>query len=116
MISFNHYAYGAVAQWLYDTVTGINVDMTKSLGEQFVLAPRPGGGLAWAQAELETLFGRLAMEWRIADDKLALEATVPPGATARLYPPPGYRADGVDTPIELAAGRHAFTFGRSPAR
>jgi alpha-L-rhamnosidase len=64
MNSFNHYAYGAIGQWLYATVAGLDVDETAPGGRRFVIAPEPGGGLTWAQAHWQTLHGRASNAWR----------------------------------------------------
>ena len=108
MISFNHYAYGAVAAWLYNAIAGLNIDMTKEPGEQLVLAPLPGGGLTWARGDVETPFGRFGCAWRLSGQALAIDAVVPAGATARLFLPPIVR--GGDAPSSLSSGSHKFRF------
>ncbi|WP_306896309.1 glycoside hydrolase family 78 protein [Agromyces albus] len=82
MTSFNHYALGAVADWMHRTVAGIAPDAPGYRRIRF--APRPGGGLTWARAEHETPYGRAAISWRIEADRLEVEMTVPLGATAVL--------------------------------
>jgi alpha-L-rhamnosidase len=78
MLSFNHYAYGAVAAWLHEVVAGLAV---RELPEpEIVVAPRPGGGLTWAEASLETPRGTARVRW----DEQSVTATVPPGYTAWL--------------------------------
>lgn len=107
MISFNHYAYGAVAAWLYRTVAGI---ATEAPGyERIVFAPRPGGGLTSASASIDTPFGRSGIAWRIGASELVIELEIAAGATARLDPPPGWES-GVALPLELRSGRHRFAF------
>ncbi len=105
MISFNHYAYGAVAAWFYNAIAGLNVDMTKEPGEQLTIAPMPGGGLTWAKASLETVYGRLAVEWEIVDRKLDVSVEVPGGAVAAFTVPSGWRGDA---PSRIGSGSHAF--------
>ena len=58
MTSFNHYALGAVADWLHRTVAGL---APAEPGYRTVrVAPRPGGGMTWAKASLTTAHGEIA--------------------------------------------------------
>jgi alpha-L-rhamnosidase len=82
MTSFNHYALGAVADWMHRTVAGIAPDAPGYRRIRF--APRPGGGLTWASAEHETPYGRAGISWRIDADRLQVDVTVPLGASAVL--------------------------------
>lgn len=66
MTSFNHYALGAVADWMHRTIGGI-----APLGPGYrrvLVAPRPGGGITWAQASLRTPHGAVRVAWSLADD------------------------------------------------
>jgi alpha-L-rhamnosidase len=101
MLSFNHYAYGAVGAWLYRTVAGLAPAAPGY--ERIRFAPRPGGGLTWARARLRTPFGPVESSWRIdADERLALTVEVPPGATGVVELPGG------GEPLEVGPGRHEF--------
>lgn len=57
MNSFNHYAYGAIGEWLYSHVAGIQIDPQHPGYKHTILSPHPGGGLQWVKAEL------LSMLW-----------------------------------------------------
>jgi alpha-L-rhamnosidase len=105
MISFNHYAYGAVAAWLYNAIAGLNVDMTKPPGEQLTIAPLPGGGLTWAKASVETVYGRLTVDWRIERRNLKVNVVVPACAGATFLVPHGWRGD---VPSRIGSGVHTF--------
>jgi alpha-L-rhamnosidase len=105
MNSFNHYAFGSAASWLYDTVCGIR-DMTEedplAAGfKRFRLSPHPGGTLKDAEASLETSFGMIRSSWKRSDGKIIYDFTVPVGTTAELILP-GER------PVALSAGTHRF--------
>ena len=63
MTSFNHYALGAVADWMHRTVAGI-APLEPGYGK-VLLAPRPGGDLTWAAASLETRHGLVAIRWSL---------------------------------------------------
>ena len=113
MISFNHYAYGAVTAWLYDTIAGLNVDMTREPGGQLTIAPIPGGGLSWARGDIETPYGRLASEWHAPQKKLEIRVTVPAGATAQLVVPRGWHAHDARPSFRLPSGMYSFALEAS---
>jgi alpha-L-rhamnosidase len=111
MNSFNHYAYGAVAEWLYGSVAGLELDPSPEASgwRRARLAPRPPIHprlpeeplLSNASATLSTVSGRYAVSWSIEDDRFRFDARVPAGATARVDLPDG-------SCEEVAAGRHEF--------
>lgn len=87
MNSFNHYAYGAVGAWLYNTVAGIEIDPSAPGYKHAILRPQPGGGLTFVRATLETLYGRLTSEWKLENDRFEYTVTVPPNTTAAVTLP-----------------------------
>jgi alpha-L-rhamnosidase len=87
MTSFNHYALGAVADWMHRTVAGI-APLEPGYG-RVLLAPRPGGDLTWAAASLETRHGLVAIRWALAEGVLTVESTLPSGVTGVLSLPNG---------------------------
>ena len=88
MTSFNHYALGAVADWMHRTVAGI-APLEPGYGK-VLLAPRPGGDLTWAAASLETRHGLVAIRWSLDAGVLTVETTLPPGVTGVLSLPGRY--------------------------
>ena len=89
MNSFNHYAYGAVGAWLYGECAGIGQQPGTAGFCAARLAPRPGGGLRWAQAWHQTPFGRYALQWQVDDEKITVTAAIPPNAAAKICLEPG---------------------------
>jgi alpha-L-rhamnosidase len=97
MTSFNHYALGAVADWMHRVVAGV---APAAAGYREILfAPRPGGGLTYAAATHETPYGTVSIDWRITGDDLVVTATVPTGTTATLD------LEG-QQPLRLGSGTH----------
>jgi alpha-L-rhamnosidase len=86
MNSFNHYAYGAIGEWLYRVVAGIEVDSTEPGYKHVLFQPQPGGGLAYARATLDSPYGLVASAWELTETDFRLNITVPPNthATVRL--------------------------------
>jgi alpha-L-rhamnosidase len=87
MNSFNHYAYGAIGDWMYRVIGGINLDPEHPGYKHSIIAPQPGGGLTRASAHIETSYGPLASSWAIRDGALALDVTVPPNTSATIRLP-----------------------------
>jgi alpha-L-rhamnosidase len=99
MTSFNHYALGAVADWMHRVVAGIAPDAPAY--RQFRFAPRPGGGITAAGARHETPYGTAGIEWRCDEGRITVHVQVPVGTTAMLDLP-GLRR-------ELGHGVHEIT-------
>ncbi|MDV7216184.1 glycoside hydrolase family 78 protein [Streptomyces prunicolor] len=106
MTSFNHYALGAVADWLHRTVAGLTA--AGPGWRRLRIAPVPGGDLTWAKAAHDTPYGRAEAGWRIESvkggkgDILVVEASIPPNTRAEVQLPDG------SAPVEVGSGRHTF--------
>ncbi|MDD5350574.1 MAG: glycoside hydrolase family 78 protein [Chthoniobacteraceae bacterium] len=87
MNSFNHYAYGAIGEWLYATVAGVDLDPERPGYRHAVVKPLPGGGLTWARASLATPYGELSSRWEIKDGMFQLDVVVPSNAAATVCVP-----------------------------
>ncbi len=87
MNSFNHYAYGAIGEWLYATVAGLDTDTDDVGFKRLVIAPEPGGGLTHASASLDSPYGPASSAWRLDGDRFTLEITVPANTTAAVTVP-----------------------------
>jgi alpha-L-rhamnosidase len=99
MTSFNHYALGAVADWMHRIIGGI---APLEPGYRRVLvAPRPGGDLTWTRASLQTRHGRVAVQWQQDEAGLHVSIDVPDGVTAVV------RLAGAEE-MEFGGGRHTI--------
>jgi alpha-L-rhamnosidase len=87
MNSFNHYAYGAVGNWMYRVVAGLNGDPAQPGYKHIIVRPQPGGGFTYATASLVTPYGVAASGWRIDRDRLRVTARVPANTRATVYLP-----------------------------
>lgn len=88
MTSFNHYALGAVVDWLYKCVAGIRPAEPGYASVR--LQPVPGPGLDWARAALDAPSGRVECGWqRLQDGVITVNCSVPPGVKAELQLPDG---------------------------
>jgi len=85
MNSFNHYAYGAVGGWLYEVVAGIKTDEENPGFENVILKPVPDSRLKWAEASVETKYGKVRSKWYYDENSdVHYEFEVPSKATLIL--------------------------------
>lgn len=98
MNSFNHYAYGAVGEWMYRTMAGVSA--AEPGYKRVLVAPEPGDGIDGVDFTHETPYGEVRSAWSTAGEGLTLDVTVPPNTTAEVRVP--------------AANRWAVTEGGTP--
>jgi alpha-L-rhamnosidase len=87
MNSFNHWAFGAVGEWLWRHVAGLNPDVAQPGWRHFVVAPKPSGGLTWARGDYDSIHGRIRAGWRLDRGRFTLELSVPPNTSADVHLP-----------------------------
>jgi alpha-L-rhamnosidase len=93
MNSFNHYAYGAVGDWMYRVVAGLNSDPSEPGYKHIIVRPQPGGGFTYASATLMTPYGEAASGWKIDGNRIRVTVRVPANAHATVYLPGAKLAD-----------------------
>ncbi len=104
MNSFNHYAFGAVGQYLYRNIAGIQDEQPGY--RRILLCPVPGRGLAWARGEYESISGKIACGWKLRHGILTVDVEIPVNTTARLVLPshtPDQVTEG-GRPVDQASG------------
>jgi alpha-L-rhamnosidase len=119
MNSFNHYAYGAVSDWVFSAVGGLDTDRENPAFARSVIRPCPGPGITWAETTYESVYGLIALRWEIRDRGFNLSLTVPANTEAELTLPkarPG-NIGGVDfAPAKggatavLGSGSYSFAY------
>lgn len=104
MNSFNHYAYGAVGEWMYAVVGGLRCEAPGY--RRVLIAPEPGDGITAARASLTTPSGTLACAWCIEDGVLQLDIETGEGMDARVRLPDGYTDENGAREIAVNPGFH----------
>lgn len=103
MTSFNHYALGAVADWIYQVTLGIRPAAPGY--ERIRIQPTPGGDITWARGALDSPVGRIEVSWSTEGSEgskaFALEVSIPEGVPAEIVLPDG-------TTTEVTGGAHRF--------
>jgi len=111
MNSFSHYAFGAVAEWMFTTLAGIDTD-----GAGFahiVIKPEPPSSssnpdrapIDWAAARYDSIRGTIASRWKRTAESFELEATIPANTMATVYMPGRSAADVTESGRPLARAK-----------
>lgn len=100
MNSFNHYAYGCVGAWMYETICGINIDECKPGFERIIICPKPDERLKWANASIETRYGIIKSGWKFVDNEIVYEFEIPQPACVEIE----------NEKFELDAGKYTYRF------
>jgi len=98
MNSLNHYALGAIGEWLFARVAGIDADDAGPGFRRIRMRPLPTSKLGWCRASYRSHLGLIRSEWQCDGDAVDWQVTVPPNCTATVELPPGLdnlRLDGI---------------------
>ncbi len=106
MTSFNHYALGAVADWLHRSVAGLAPAAPGY--RQVLIAPQPGHQLTQAQAAHRSPYGPISVAWVRQGAELKVTADLPAGTTAEV------RLPGQSGPLHIGSGAHTWTVPWTP--
>ena len=77
MNSFNHYAYGAIGEWLYRVVAGLEIDEAQPGYRLAVISPVTGGGLTHARGSYASVYGPVSSAWEKQGRTVTLTAEIP---------------------------------------
>ena len=87
MNSYNHYAYGAIGDWMYRVIAGIDTKTEGPGYKQITIKPTVGGRLDSVKADYETNYGKVSSHWKVTNGAVALDVTIPANTTATVYIP-----------------------------
>ncbi len=130
MNSFNHYAYGAIGDWMYRVIAGIEVDPAAPGYKHVLIRPLPGGGISSVRASHTTLYGKVSSSWQLTDGRFELAVEVPPNTRSSVQLPKaqladvlesgqplsgatgisGQRQEGNSVVVETGSGQYRFTY------
>ena len=103
-VSQNHFMLGHAEAWFYESLAGIQVDLSQPPPRQLQIRPALVGDIGWAQASYRSPLGPISVRWDRAGAAFTLKVEIPTGAAA-LVGLPGERAEAMR---EIGAGRHVF--------
>lgn len=101
MNSYNHYAYGAIGDWMYQHIAGIQALEDGPGYRHFRIAPTPGAGLERAEGRMQSFYGEIVSSWAFEGGRFMLQLRVPVNTTAELVFPYG-------TPESIREGGRAL--------
>ncbi|MFD2970280.1 glycoside hydrolase family 78 protein [Sphingobacterium bambusae] len=104
MNSFNHYAYGAIGDWMYKNIAGIHAETAGY--KDIRIAPILGGGIKEARASLETPYGKVSVSWEIKNDLFSLKVSIPPNTRANIVLP---QQDEDQKSLRVGSGTYTYT-------
>ena len=87
MNSFNHYAYGCVCEWMWETMAGISTDLSAPGFKRIIMKPMPDRRLGFVKAEYNSAAGLIKSEWKYEGSKWIWNFTIPEGAIASVTLP-----------------------------
>jgi alpha-L-rhamnosidase len=108
MNSYNHYAYGAIGDWMYRVTSGIDTDPNGPGYKKIIIKPTVGGNLTYANATYQTPFGKITSNWSITGNTFNLDVEVPANTTATVYVPDYNINEGFRTE-RIGSGIYHFT-------
>jgi len=127
MNSFNHYSIGAVGEWMYRVILGINPSEKNPGFKHFTIKPQPGGTLTWAKGSYKSINGLISSEWRKDKEQFKLDVEIPVNTSATIILPVNQNAPiklnskavpaeminrdhnmDNETAIDLGSGKYAF--------
>ena len=85
MNSFNHYAYGAIGDWMYRVVAGIEIG--EAGYKHILIQPHPDKKFTYAKASFESSYGQIASSWEMKEGKLIIKVKIPANTTATITLP-----------------------------
>ncbi|MEQ0562337.1 family 78 glycoside hydrolase catalytic domain [Amycolatopsis sp. NEAU-NG30] len=114
MNSFNHYAYGAVADWMHQYIGGLRI--AEAGYHRSIVEPHIGGGLTHAEGAIDTVYGKLSNAWALTGDGLTMTVTVPVNTTAEVVIPSGGAASVTESGKQLRSAPGVLDVRYDPAK
>ena len=87
MNSYNHYSYGAIGDWMYRTMVGIDTYEDGVGYKHIKIQPHIGGGFTYASASLQTYYGQISSGWKVGADKILMDVEIPANTSATVFVP-----------------------------
>ncbi len=129
MNSFNHYAYGAIGDFMYRGIAGIDTYASFPGYKKISIMPHPGGNFSYVNADLETNYGLVSSHWKINGNQFVLDIDIPANTSASIYLPTSNASsimesgktitgkngmqlkgmEGIYQVLELGSGKYHFT-------
>jgi alpha-L-rhamnosidase len=114
MNSFNHYAYGAIGDWMYRVMAGLDTYEDGVGYKHSKIMPHIGGGFSSASASLDTYYGKLSSSWKTEGNKLTIDVEIPANTIATVYVPSDELSKVMEGGKPLPAVKEIEVIGMEP--
>ncbi len=114
MNSFNHYAYGAIGDWMYRVATGIDTDEAAPGYKAIVIKPHLDNRLTLASSEYKTGYGVVKSAWKTTDQNIVFDVEVPANTKATVYVPSASANSITESGKPLASVKDISVKGEEP--
>jgi alpha-L-rhamnosidase len=103
MNSYNHYAYGAIGDWMYRVLAGLDMDEAKPAFKRIRIQPKFGGKeLTYVHASHNSMYGRITSSWNLTNEEVTTEIEIPANTTAHVMLPNANLTDVIESNNLLA--------------
>lgn len=101
--SWNHFMLGQIDEWFFASLAGIQINTEKPGMQHLIIKPEIVGDITYVKATTQSVFGKIAVDWKLSGDKFTLSVIVPENCTAAVYLP------GKSTPETVKGGSYNFS-------
>lgn len=112
MNSFNHYAYGSIAEWMYRYCAGINAVEEAPGYKKIRIAPLPNDRLEYASASIDSQYGRITSGWKLENGRISITVEVPFNTEAEIFLPDAQGAAIMENGVSVQGERFIRSAGR----
>jgi alpha-L-rhamnosidase len=101
MNSYNHYSYGAIGDWMYRVMAGLDTYEDGVGYKHIKIQPHIGGGFSNASASLQTYYGKLSSSWKVEAGTILMDVEIPANTTATVFVPAASITDVTESGVSL---------------
>ncbi|MGQ4876054.1 MAG: family 78 glycoside hydrolase catalytic domain [Promethearchaeia archaeon] len=101
MNSFNHFTYGSIGEFMYRIILGLNPDDNVSGYKHFIIKPILNRRILFAKGHYNSILGKIAISWKINDNKFSLDLSIPPNSRATVFLPTNKPNDILESGKEI---------------
>jgi alpha-L-rhamnosidase len=104
MNSFNHYAYGSIGNWMYKTITGLDMDTVRPAYKKIIIEPNFAGiELTYANAIYDSMYGKIRSSWRLTHEEVEIDVEIPANTSAHILLPNARLSDVLEGGKQLVS-------------
>ncbi|HEY4877038.1 MAG TPA: alpha-L-rhamnosidase C-terminal domain-containing protein, partial [Puia sp.] len=112
MNSFNHYSYGAIGDWMYRVVAGIDTYADSPGYKHIKIMPHIGGDFSYASASLKTYYGNVSSSWKANGNEIIFDVEIPCNTKATIYIPASNIESVKENNLSIDAGKNILVKGK----